>query len=172
MFRKRYSILTGLLLCMLMTLVFTLGRPASAAKVHSDTATTQDFVHQTSLNQPGQIEYLTEASAGQPLAIVTSLLQQRRQDLGLTWADTATTSYVVSDLYQSDHNGVTHVYLVVAVCADNDGRNNLHVDGGRFAGIRCRRGGDGSLSHALSSDRAVADRSNILTGRHRPANGP
>lgn len=111
MFRKRYSILTGLLLCMLMTLVFTLGRPASAAKVHSDTATTQDFVHQTSLNQPGQIEYLTEASAGQPLAIVTSLLQQRRQDLGLTWADTATTSYVVSDLYQSDHNGVTHVYL-------------------------------------------------------------
>jgi extracellular elastinolytic metalloproteinase len=111
MTRQRYSLLTGLLLCLLMTLVFVASRPAAAENDPSSKSVTSDFVHQTSLNQPGEIGYLTEASSGQPFAIVTSLLQQRRQDLGLTWADTATTAYVVSDLYQSDHNGVTHVYL-------------------------------------------------------------
>ncbi len=111
MTRQRYSLLTGLLLCLLMTLIFVASRPASAENIPLSNSVASDFVHQTSLDQPGEISYLTEASSDQPLAIVSSLLQERHQELGLTLADTATTAYVVSDLYKSDHNGVTHVYL-------------------------------------------------------------
>ena len=39
------------------------------------------------------------------------MLQARASDLTLTQADVAAGSFVVSDLYMSEHTGVTHVYL-------------------------------------------------------------
>lgn len=53
--------------------------------------------------------YLTPPSADEPLAIIDRFLRDNAQQLGATADDL--TSYRVTDLYTSDHNGVTHVYL-------------------------------------------------------------
>ena len=64
-----------------------------------------------SLHEPGEIGFLTTPSPAAPLAITVDLLQARASGLNLTAADVADGNFVVSDLYLSKHNGVTHVYL-------------------------------------------------------------
>ena len=109
--KYRYSLVTGLLTCLLMTLIFITGRPAAAEDLVLDNSVGIGFQHQVSLNQPGVIEFLTPPAAGTPMNIVRDLIQERHGDLGLTNEDVASTGYVISDMYQSDHNGVTHIYL-------------------------------------------------------------
>jgi hypothetical protein len=102
---------TGLLTSLLIALIFSLARPAAAEDITPEATVGNGFIHQVSLDQPGVIEYLTEPAAGQPLDIALNLLQQRHADLELSAEDVASTGYVVSDMYQSDHNGLTHIYL-------------------------------------------------------------
>lgn len=111
MIRLRYHLVTGLLTSLLIALIFSLARPAAAEDIAPETTVGNGFIHQVSLNQPGVIEYLTAPVAGQPLDIALNLLQQRHSDLDLSAEDVASTGYVVSDMYQSDHNGLTHIYL-------------------------------------------------------------
>jgi extracellular elastinolytic metalloproteinase len=56
---------------------------------------------------PGQ--FLTGPNAGHPLDIALNYIDQNRDSYGLTAADVA--GLVVSDMYRSEHNGVTHIYL-------------------------------------------------------------
>ena len=111
MIRLRYHLVTGLLTSLLIALIFSLARPAAAEDIAPESTVGNGFFHQVSLDQPGVIHYLTESAAGQPLDIALNLLQQRHSDLDLSAEDVASTGYVVSDMYQSDHNGVTHIYL-------------------------------------------------------------
>lgn len=109
--RLRYSLVAGVLTCLLLTLIFSASRPAAAEDLVLDNSVGVGFSHQVSLNQPGVIKFLTPPTAGTPMNIVRGLIQERHDDLALTAVDVASTGYVVSDMYQSSHNGVTHVYL-------------------------------------------------------------
>jgi hypothetical protein len=62
-----------------------------------------------SLNAPGKTQPLTTAQNGKPLDIAVGLLKQNRQKFGLAESDLL--DLKVMDEYQSQHNGVTHVYL-------------------------------------------------------------
>lgn len=53
--------------------------------------------------------FMTGPNAGEPLDIALSYIGQYHAALGLSAADVA--GLVVSDMYRSEHNGVTHIYL-------------------------------------------------------------
>lgn len=55
------------------------------------------------------IQFLTGAQQGVPLDLAKAYLAEHRQSLGLTAADVE--DMVISDHYQTRHNGVTHIYF-------------------------------------------------------------
>ena len=55
------------------------------------------------------IRFLTGPQVGEPMDLAMSFLKSQQAELGLTEADLA--DFVVTDHYQTGHNGVTHIYL-------------------------------------------------------------
>ncbi|MCI0580726.1 MAG: M36 family metallopeptidase [Chloroflexi bacterium] len=55
------------------------------------------------------VHFLTGPANGDPLEIALAYLNSHYDELGLARADVA--DIVVSDIYTSDHNGTTHIYL-------------------------------------------------------------
>ncbi len=53
--------------------------------------------------------FLTGPQEGDPLDLAVAYIEANADELGLSYEDLA--DFVVSDLYESRHNGVTHVYL-------------------------------------------------------------
>ncbi|MCB0013239.1 MAG: hypothetical protein KDE34_15110, partial [Anaerolineales bacterium] len=106
MIRFRQLAIAVLLGLMALTLSFSHQR-----QILATTDGPSGHIPSVSLQQPGEIGFLTAPAAAEPLTIVVDLLQARASDLTLTQADVAAGSFVVSDLYMSEHTGVTHVYL-------------------------------------------------------------
>ena len=106
MIRFRHLFMVTLLGLIAVTFSYSSERQALAA--NSGPVGQVDLV---SLQAPGEIGFLTAPSADSPLTIVADLLANQVADLKLTTADVSAAGYVVSDLYASGHNGVTHVYL-------------------------------------------------------------
>jgi Zn-dependent metalloprotease len=65
------------------------------------------LINGTNLNEFGGV--LSGPTEGEPLDIVLNYISANAGALGLTSADVA--NVAVSDLYSSQHNGLTHVYL-------------------------------------------------------------
>ncbi|HEY9810271.1 MAG TPA: M36 family metallopeptidase [Halomicronema sp.] len=86
--------------------------------------------------------YLTEASDAPPLEIALNFIQQNAEKLGLSAADVD--ELTVTDQYQSEHNGATHIYLQQELNGITVFNGNLNVTlnkdgqilniGNRFAG--------------------------------------
>jgi len=56
------------------------------------------------------VGFLSGPTGGEPVDIALDYIHQHRSDLGLTEADLS--DVTVSDQYKTEHNGVTHIYLV------------------------------------------------------------
>lgn len=94
---------------------------------------------------PGLSGLLTEASTGDPLDIGLSYIRDNAASLGLTPTDLEDGDFNVTNLYKSQHNGVTHVYTDQV----HNGRTVLNAD----------------LSFAVTADgRIVSVHSSFLTG--------
>lgn len=108
------------------------------------------------------IRFLTGPQVGEPMDLAMSYLKSHGEELGLTEADL--TDFVVTDHYQSRHNGVTHIYLrqrhqgievfngVIAINITRNGEIiNLHND--FVADLASQVNG---VSPAISPEAAVA----------------
>jgi hypothetical protein len=95
------GLLTGTILAMV--LIFT--QSANARK--DDGGASRPVSEAASLSRPG--EFLSGPSEGESLDIVLNYINENSAALGLSEADV--TNLVVSDMYQSQHNDVTHIYL-------------------------------------------------------------
>jgi uncharacterized repeat protein (TIGR01451 family) len=87
----------------MMVAIFALTSAAGAVKL----AATETAAPAAQERIPGM--FLTGANEGAPLDIALNYIQENAADLELTAADV--TDMVVTDMYQSQHNGVTHIYL-------------------------------------------------------------
>lgn len=58
----------------------------------------------------GPVAFLTGPQGGEPQQLALDYLATHHGDFGLTAADIS--DYVISDAYTSQHNGITHVYLI------------------------------------------------------------
>jgi Zn-dependent metalloprotease len=96
-------LVVGTIMTMMMAFIFVLTNSANAVKTTAADKTTQAPEQRV----PGA--FLTGPNAGEPLDIALNYIQQNVDSLGLTAADIS--DLAVSDLYMSQHNGVTHIYL-------------------------------------------------------------
>jgi hypothetical protein len=99
---KRFMVVSAIMGVMLVV-IFALTNAAAAVK------STPEMSAPAAQGQiPGA--FLTGPNEGAPLDIALNYIQDNAADLGLTAADV--TDMIVSDQYQSQHNGVTHIYLI------------------------------------------------------------
>ncbi|NIP28298.1 MAG: hypothetical protein GWO38_31935, partial [Phycisphaerae bacterium] len=105
MSRLKRILVIGLLTGTILATVLFFAQSVNA--IRNEAGAQRPVSEAVSLNHRG--EFLTRPNEGAPIDIVQNYISENHVELGLTEADVS--NFVVADMYTSQHNGVTHIYL-------------------------------------------------------------